>query len=37
MVIVDTEDALLICLKDREQVVRAIVKQLEADVRARYL
>ncbi|MEA3341744.1 MAG: mannose-1-phosphate guanylyltransferase, partial [Chloroflexota bacterium] len=30
LVIVDTEDALLVCSKEREQEVRAIVRQLEA-------
>jgi mannose-1-phosphate guanylyltransferase len=30
MVIVDTEDALLVCSREREQEVRAIVRQLEA-------
>jgi len=30
MVIVDTEDALLVCTKEREQEVRALVRELEA-------
>ncbi|MGB3715522.1 MAG: hypothetical protein WA996_13915 [Candidatus Promineifilaceae bacterium] len=37
MVNVDTDNALLICPKDREQEVRAYVHQLLADGRARYL
>ncbi len=37
MVIVDTEDALLICTKEREQEVRTIVRELEARDDTRYL
>jgi mannose-1-phosphate guanylyltransferase len=37
LVIVDTEDALLICTKDREQDVRAIVKQLKQEGRKTWL
>jgi mannose-1-phosphate guanylyltransferase len=37
MVIVDTEDALLVCPSEREQEVRAIVRQLEQEKRGEYL
>jgi mannose-1-phosphate guanylyltransferase len=37
MVIVDTEDALLICPKDREQDVRAIVQQLKQSGRNEWI
>jgi mannose-1-phosphate guanylyltransferase len=37
MVIVDTEDALLVCTKEREQEVRAIVKELERRDEKQYL
>jgi mannose-1-phosphate guanylyltransferase len=37
MVIVDTEDALLVCPRDREQEVRAIVRQLNHEDRGEYL
>jgi len=37
MVIVDTEDALLVCTKEREQEVRAIVRELEARGETSYL
>ena len=37
MVIVDTEDALLICPREREQEVRAIVRQLKEDERGEWL
>lgn len=37
MVIVDTEDALLICPSEREQEVRAIVRRLEQEKRGEYL
>jgi mannose-1-phosphate guanylyltransferase len=37
MVIVDTEDALLVCPNDREQEVRAIVRQLERENQEEYL
>jgi mannose-1-phosphate guanylyltransferase len=37
MVIVDTEDALLVCARDREQEVRAIVRKLKARDATRYL
>jgi mannose-1-phosphate guanylyltransferase len=37
MVIVDTEDALLICTKEREQEVRALVRELERRDEKRYL
>ena len=37
MVIVDTEDALLVCPRDREQEVRAIVRQLRREDRQEYL
>jgi mannose-1-phosphate guanylyltransferase len=37
MVIVDTEDALLVCPRDREQDVRAIVRQLDSGDRGEYL
>jgi mannose-1-phosphate guanylyltransferase len=37
MVIVDTENAVLICAKEREQEVRAIVRELEARGDKRYL
>jgi hypothetical protein len=37
MVIVDTEDALLVCPKGREQEVRAIVRRLEREKRGEYL
>jgi len=37
MVIVDTEDALLVCSREREQEVRTIVRQLEAWEKKRYL
>jgi len=37
MVIVDTEDALLICPREREQEVRAIVRRLERENRQEYL
>ena len=37
LVIVDTDDALLVCRKDREQDVREIVRLLERDGRLDYL
>lgn len=37
MVIVDTEDALLVCTREREQEVRAIVRQLKEDGRSEWL
>jgi len=37
MVIVDTEDALLVCPRDREQEVRAIVRQLQQENRTNYI
>jgi mannose-1-phosphate guanylyltransferase len=37
LVIVDTEDALLICTKEREQDVRAVVKQLKQEGRTTWL
>ncbi|MEE8390363.1 MAG: sugar phosphate nucleotidyltransferase, partial [Anaerolineae bacterium] len=37
VVIVDTEDALLVCTKEREQEVRAIVRELEARDEKGYL
>jgi mannose-1-phosphate guanylyltransferase len=37
MVIVDTEDALLVCTKEREQEVRALVRELERRDEKRYL
>ena len=37
VVIVDTEDAVLVCTKEREQEVRAIVKELEQRDEKRYL
>ena len=37
MVIVDTEDALLVCPRGREQEVRAIVRRLEEDRRTEWL
>ncbi|MBE9507840.1 MAG: mannose-1-phosphate guanylyltransferase [Chloroflexi bacterium] len=37
MVIVDTEDALLVCPREREQEVRAIVRLLESEDRGEYL
>ena len=37
MVIVDTEDALLVCTKEREQEVRALVRELERRDERRYL
>ncbi len=37
MVIVDTEDALLVCTREREQQVRAIVRQLKEDERSEWL
>ena len=37
LVIVDTEDALLICTKEREQDVRAVVKQLKQEGRTAWL
>jgi len=37
LVIVDTEDALLVCTREREQEVRAIVKELERRDDERYL
>jgi mannose-1-phosphate guanylyltransferase len=37
LVIVDTEDALLICTKDREQDVRAVVQQLQETGRGQWL
>ncbi|MCP4541345.1 MAG: NTP transferase domain-containing protein [Chloroflexi bacterium] len=37
LVIVDTENALLVCTKEREQQVRAIVKELERRDEKRYL
>jgi len=37
MVIVDTEDALLVCPRDREQEVRAIVRQLQQENRTDYI
>jgi mannose-1-phosphate guanylyltransferase len=37
LVIVDTEDALLVCTKEREQEVRVIVKELERRDEKRYL
>jgi len=37
LVIVDTEDALLVCTKEREQEVRALVRQLEARGETDYL
>jgi hypothetical protein len=37
LVIVDTEDALLICAKGREQDVRAMVEQLKETGRGEWL
>lgn len=37
MVIVDTEDALLVCAREREQEVRALVRELEARGETSYL
>jgi len=37
MVIVDTEDALLVCPREREQEVRAIVRRLKEDERSEWL
>ena len=37
LVIVDTEDALLICTREREQDVRAVVKQLKQDGHTNWL
>jgi mannose-1-phosphate guanylyltransferase len=37
LVIVDTEDAILICPKDRAQDVRMIVEELKASAREAYL
>ncbi len=37
MVIVDTEDALLVCPREREQEVRAIVRRLKEDGRSEWL
>jgi mannose-1-phosphate guanylyltransferase len=37
MVIVDTEDALLVCPREREQEVREIVRRLEDEERGEYL
>jgi mannose-1-phosphate guanylyltransferase len=37
MMIVDTEDALLVCTREREQEVRAIVRQLKEDGRSEWL
>ncbi len=37
MVIVDTEDALLVCPREREQEVRAVVRRLEEDGRGEWL
>ena len=37
MVIVDAEDAILVCTKEREQEVRAIVRELEAQGETDYL
>lgn len=37
LVIVDTEDALLVCTREREQEVRALVRQLEAQDETDYL
>jgi len=37
MVIVDTEDALLVCTREREQDVRALVRELEAQNKTDYL
>jgi mannose-1-phosphate guanylyltransferase len=37
MVIVDTEDALLVCPREREQEVREIVRRLERERRGEYL
>jgi hypothetical protein len=37
MVIVDTQDALLICPKDREQEVREMVRKLEKEGYQRWL
>ncbi len=37
LVIVDTEDALLVCTQEREQEVRAMVKELEARGKTDYL
>ncbi len=37
MVIVDTEDALLVCPREREQEVRAVVRRLEEDERSEWL
>jgi mannose-1-phosphate guanylyltransferase len=37
VVIVDAQDALLVCSKEREQEVRALVRRLEADDRAEWL
>jgi len=37
LVIVDTEDALLICTKEREQKVREIVRLLKSEERSEYL
>lgn len=37
LVIVDTEDALLVCPRERAQEVRAVVKQLEMDGRSEWL
>ena len=37
MVVVETDDALLVCPRDREQEVRAIVRQLERENQTEYL
>lgn len=37
LIIIDTDDALLICARDRAQDVKSIVEQLEAKGRAKYL
>jgi len=37
MIIIDTEDALLVCSREQEQEVRAIVRQLEAQGKTDYL
>jgi mannose-1-phosphate guanylyltransferase len=37
MIVVDTDDAILICPKERAQEVKSLVEQLRASNRSRYL
>jgi hypothetical protein len=37
LIIVDTEDALLVCSREQEQAVREMVRRLEREERQEYL